>query len=87
MQKKNSVVEIGETPKESGEYVVERLEEALGMAKKGLVANVFIAAHCTDGSVTTGWANTTYPFSVVGIAEYGLTKFKNNAIEENSEIK
>ena len=46
--------------------VIERLEEALDMAKRGNIANVMIVMVDTDDNVMHGWANGNRPSLILG---------------------
>ena len=52
----------------SGAYqnVIERLEEALDMAKKGSIANLMIVMVDTENNVMHGWANGNRPALIIG---------------------
>ena len=46
--------------------VIERLEEALDMAKQGNIANLMIVMVDTEDNVMHGWANGNRPFLMIG---------------------
>ena len=55
-------------PQRSGacHNVIERLEEALDMAKKGSIANLMIVMVDTENNVMHGWANGNRPSLMIG---------------------
>lgn len=65
----------------SGFEVIERLEEALAMAKDGLVSNVIVLAVLNDGGVMDCWANNNSPFVMVGGLESIKKEFMDSCIE------
>lgn len=69
------------TKPESGPNVIQRLEEALEMARNGHFSNVIIVATTTDGCVVKAWANHTYPFEMIGQMEVLKQDFINKAID------
>ena len=46
--------------------VIERLQEALDMAKDGKIANVMVVMVDTDNNVMHGWANGNRPSLMIG---------------------
>ena len=46
--------------------VIERLDEALDMAKKGNIANLMIVMVDTENNVMHGWANGNRPTLIIG---------------------
>ena len=76
-----NVVSIRKKEKISGDGVIERLEEALEMAKNGEIENIFIVATTTDNCVVRAWANGLSPFVMVGQIEHAKQEFMNKAIE------
>lgn len=67
--------------KESGQNVIERLEEALEMAKKGGIDNCIVIMAGTDGSIVDCWANRNQPFSMIGGIESIKKEFMDACIE------
>jgi hypothetical protein len=67
--------------KESGENVIERLEEMLSMAKDGHIGNVFIAATTTDDALMRCWANSSDCFALAGQIEIGKIEFMASTME------
>ncbi len=65
----------------NGQHVIERLEEALTMAKKGGVDNCVVIITRTDGSVMDCWANGNKPFVMVGALESVKREFMDAKIE------
>jgi hypothetical protein len=53
-------------PGGASERVIERLEEALEMAKKGCIANLCIVMVDFDDNVYHGWANGNRPTLIIG---------------------
>ena len=67
--------------KESGDNVIDRIEEILEMAKNGHISNVFIAASTTDDALLRCWANSSDCFALAGQIEIGKIEFMANTIE------
>lgn len=76
-----NVVSIKPEEKVSGDCVIERLEEALEMAKNGEIENIFIIAATTDGCMMRAWANHSYPFAMIGQIEDAKYEFMSKAIQ------
>lgn len=77
---KDNVAKLVESkPDEStcGENVVERLEEALALAKEGKIDNVMIIAIGNDGCNYDAWANGNRPFKMIGALESTKLDFFN----------
>ena len=55
--------------------VIERLEEALDMAKQGNIANLMIVMVDTEDNVMHGWANGNRPFLMIGELYYATNEF------------
>lgn len=75
------VVAIKQEEKVSGDCVIERLEEALEMARDGKLENVFIVATTTDKCVVRAWANHLSPFAMIGQIEDAKYEFMSEAIQ------
>ena len=65
----------------SGDDVIERLEEALAMAKDGLISNLVLVAAMNDGDVMDCWANGSNPYLIVGGLEGVKRDFMDCVIE------
>ena len=55
--------------------VIERLEEALDMAKQGNIANLMIVMVDTDDNVMHGWANGNRPTLILGEMQCAAYEF------------
>lgn len=75
------VLHIPDKNKESGENVIEKLEEILSMAKDGNINNVFIAASTNDNCLLRCWANSSDCFALDGQIEIGKIEFMYNTME------
>lgn len=75
------VIQLKRDESVSGEFVIERLEECLAMAKDGLIKNVLIIAITNEGDVMDCWANQKDPFLVVGGIESLKLDFMTRVIE------
>lgn len=73
--------ELAPAKKESGANVIERLEEALALAREGKIQNVVIACTTTDDCVMRAWANGSDPFVMAGLLEDVKLHFIQNNIE------
>lgn len=69
----------------SGENVVERLEEALELAKAGQLSNIMIVAAGNDGSVMDCWANRSKPHVMVGGLVSLQSEFVVSAMERRED--
>ena len=65
--------------------VIERLEEALDMAKRGNIANVMIVMVDTDDNVIHGWANGNRPFLILGEMQCAAHEFMISNIQRRGE--
>ncbi len=77
-----NVVELKPATKEPGDNVVQRLEQALELARKGEIANLAIVAVCNDGDVMDCWANQSNALTMVGGLESLKFEFMNGVIEK-----
>ncbi len=77
-----NVVELKPHTKEPGDNVVQRLEQALELARKGEIANLAIVAVCNDGDVMDCWANQSNALTMVGGLESLKFEFMNGVIEK-----
>jgi len=71
--------------KQSGKNVVERLEEAIAMAKSGTVDNCVIVMTCSNGDVVDCWANGGNPFVMVGALEAIKREFMDAVIQSRGD--
>ena len=55
--------------------MIERLEEALDMAKQGNIANLMIVMVDTDDRVMHGWANGNRPTLIIGEMHCAMHEF------------
>jgi hypothetical protein len=55
--------------------VIERLQEALDMAKDGKIANVMVVMVDTDNNVMHGWANGNRPSLMIGELYCAMNEF------------
>lgn len=62
--------------------VVERLEEAIDMAKRGEIANVMIVMVDTDNNVMHGWANANRPTLILGEMQCAAHEFMLSATQQ-----
>jgi hypothetical protein len=76
------VIQMPEQKAESGAGVIQRLEEALEMAKAGEVENCFIVFTLTNGNIADCWANRTRPYLMVGAIESAKRDFMNAAMDQ-----
>ena len=67
---------------DNGDMVIERLEEALEMAKKGNIENCIIVMATRDGTVVDCWANRNIPFRMIGALESIKLEFMTACIEK-----
>ncbi len=77
-----NVVELNPHTKEPGDNVVQRLEQALELARKGELANIAMVAVCNDGDVMDCWANQSNALTMVGGLESLKFEFMNGVIEK-----
>ncbi len=77
-----NVVELKPHTKEPGDNVVQRLEQALELARKGEIANIAMVAVCNDGDVMDCWANQSNALTMVGGLESLKFEFMNGVIEK-----
>ncbi|CAL9964778.1 hypothetical protein VPH219E481_0091 [Vibrio phage 219E48-1] len=77
-----NVVELKPATKEPGDNVVQRLEQALELARKGEIANIAMVAVCNDGDVMDCWANQSNALTMVGGLESLKFEFMNGVIEK-----
>ena len=77
-----NVVELKPATKEPGENVVQRLEQALELARRGELSNVVVVAVLNNGDVMDCWANGSQPYAVVGGLESLKFEFINGVIEK-----
>ncbi len=80
-----NVVELKPRTKEPGDNVVQRLEQALELARKGELSNVVVVAVLNNGDVMDCWANGSQPYAVVGGLEGLKFEFINACIEKREE--
>lgn len=71
------VVPIKPSEHKCGENVVQRLEEALALAKEGKIDNLVIVAVGNDGCNYDAWANGRRPFEMMGALESVKLDFFN----------
>lgn len=76
-----TLLQVPDKNKESGEKVIERLEELLSMAKDGNIKNIFIAASTNDNCLLRTWANGSDCFALAGQIEIGKMEFMKNTME------
>ncbi len=67
---------------ESNPIVLDRLEEAIDMAKEGGIDSCMIIMVSHDGFVVDAWANGTQPFVMVGAIEALKFDFIQSQIEQ-----
>ncbi len=79
------VVELKPHTKEPGDNVVQRLEQALELARRGELSNVVVVAVLNNGDVMDCWANGSQPYAVVGGLEGLKFEFINACIEKREE--
>ena len=65
--------------------VIERLEEALDMAKQGNIANLMIVMVDTEDNVMHGWANGNRPFLMIGELYYATNEFMMANVQQRGE--
>lgn len=75
------IVKMNNEKIQSGENVIERLEQALEMAKAGDIKNCVISCVLNNGDVMDCWANGSDPFVVVGALESVKREFMDSIIE------
>ena len=75
-----TVVSIEAVPR-SGINVIERLEEALEMARQGKIENCIIVMTCFNGDIIDCWANGNSPYVMSGALEATKQEFMNSHIE------
>lgn len=73
---------LEEKEKKSGGNVIIRLEEALEMAKDGLIEDVFIVCTGTNKTVLRCWGNGCNPFLMLGAIESSKYDFMTENIED-----
>jgi len=64
---------------------IERLEEALDMAKQGNIANLMIVMVDTDDRVMHGWANGNRPTLIIGEMHSAMHEFMIANTQQRSE--
>lgn len=73
------------SPDGGGSHVIERLEEALEMAKSGQIANVMVVMVGFDNNVMHGWANQNRPTLVIGEMQCAMHEFVAAATQRRGE--
>lgn len=73
------------SPDGGGSYVIERLEEALDMAKSGKIANVMVVMVDFDNKVMHGWANHNRPTLIIGEMQCATHEFVIAATHHRGE--
>ena len=76
------IVKFNKNINHNGDMVIERLEEALEMAKQGSIENCIIVMAQNDGSVVDCWANRSVPFLMTGALESIKLEFMTACIEK-----
>ena len=76
------IVEFNKNISQNGDMVIERLEEALDMAKQGNIKNCIIVMATNDGAVVDCWANRNVPFLMTGALESIKLEFMTACIEK-----
>lgn len=69
------------SPDGGGSHVIERLQEALDMAKQGKIANVMVVMVDFDSNVMHGWANQNRPALVIGEMQCAAHEFMVSATQ------
>jgi hypothetical protein len=70
---------------ESGENVVNSLEEALEAAKDGNIVTCVIVMIDHDGDIISGWANEEMTCTMLGALELTKQEYMMNVFEQRSE--
>ena len=70
-------------PGGAGANVIERLEEALAMAKQGHIANVLMVD--TDDNVYHGWANGNRPTLIIGEAYCAMQALSDAVVQRRGQ--
>lgn len=73
------------SPDGGGSNVIERLEEALDMAKSGKIANVVVVMVDFDSNVMHGWANQNRPTLIIGEMQCATHEFMMVATQRRGE--
>lgn len=73
------------SPDGGGSHVIERLQEALEMAKSGHIANVMVVMVDFDNNVMHGWANQNRPTLVLGEMQCAAHEFMVAATQRRIE--
>lgn len=73
------------SPDGGGSHVIERLEEALEMAKSGKIANVCMVMVDYDNCVYHGWANHNRPTLIIGEMHCAANEFMMAATQRRGE--
>ena len=78
---------ISSLPRSGGACVnvIERIDEALTMAKRGNIANVMIVMVDTDDNVMHGWANGNRPSLILGEMQCAYHDFMIAATQRRGE--
>lgn len=72
-------------PGGAGANVIERLEEALAMAKQGHIANVLMVMVDTDDNVYHGWANGNRPTLIIGEAYCAMQALSEAVVQRRGQ--
>lgn len=73
------------SPCGGGSHVIERLQEALDMAKSGKIANVMVVMADYDNNVMHGWANQNRPTLILGEMQCASHEFMLAATQQRGE--
>lgn len=73
------------SPDGGGSHVIERLQDALDIAKWGQIANVMVVMVDFDNNVMHGWANQNRPTLVLGEMQCAAHEFMVAATQRRSE--
>lgn len=74
------------SPDGGGSNVIERLEDALDMAKSGRIANVMMVMVDFDNNVMHGWANHNRPTLILGEMQCAAHEFMISATQRRGEL-
>lgn len=73
------------SPDGGGAHVIERLQEALDMAKSGKIANVIMVMVDYDNNVMHGWANQNRPTLILGEMQCAAHEFMIASTQRRGE--
>ena len=79
----SELVVLHKPPTENGPNVNDYLEKFIEHVKRGGVENFALVIHNTDQTIMTCWANSNYPYTMIGALDVLKKEFIDRAIEQH----